>query len=47
MRCEQLSCLKGVSRWFTPLTCRPGHPELSKSYLDMANKVFTCTPVLV
>ena len=30
------SCLRGVSRWFTPLACGPGYPELSKSYMDMA-----------
>ena len=35
------SCLRGVSRWFTPLACGPGHPELSKSYMDMASKLFT------
>ena len=37
------SCLRGVSRWFTPLACGPGHPELSKSYMDMASKLFTFT----
>ena len=25
------------------LACGPGHPELSKSYMDMASKLFTCT----
>ena len=35
------SCLRGVSRWFTPLDCGPGYPELSKSYMDMASKLFT------
>ena len=35
------SCLRGVSRWFTPLACGPGYPELSKSYMDMASKLFT------
>ena len=35
------SCLRGVSRWFTPLACGPGSPELSKSYMDMASKLFT------
>ena len=39
MSCVQLS--EGVSRWFTPLACGPGHPELSKSYMDMASKLFT------
>ena len=37
------SCLRGVSRWFTPLACGPGSPELSKSYMDMASKLFTLT----
>ena len=37
------SCLMGVSRWFTPLACGPGSPELSKSYMDMASKLFTFT----
>ena len=40
------SCLRGVSRWFTPLACGPGYPELSKSYMDMASKLFTFTYVL-
>ena len=35
--------LRGVSRWFTPLACGPGSPELSKSYMDMASKLFTFT----
>ena len=39
MRYVQLS--EGVSRWFTPLACGPGSPELSKSYMDMASKLFT------
>ena len=33
----------GVSRWFTPLAWGPGHPELSKSFMDTAGKVFTFT----
>ena len=37
------SCLRGVSRWFTPLACGPGYLELSKSYMDMASKLFTFT----
>ena len=37
------NCLRGVSRWFTPLACGPGSPELSKSNLDMASKLFTFT----
>ena len=37
------SCLRGVSRWFTPVACGPGSPELSKSYMDMASKLFTFT----
>ena len=37
------SCLRGVSRWFSPLACGPGYPELSKSYMDMASKLFTFT----
>ena len=37
------SCLGGVSRWFTPLACGPGSPEWSKSYMDMASKLFTFT----
>ena len=41
MSCVQLS--EGVSRWFTPLACGPGSPELSKSNLDMASKLFTFT----
>jgi len=36
------SCMRGVSRWFTPLAC-PGSPELSKSHMDMASKLFTFT----
>ena len=44
--CERTcSCLRGVSRWFTPLACGPGSPELSKSYMDMASKLFTFTSV--
>ena len=31
------------TRWFTPLACGPGSPELSKSNLDMASKLFTFT----
>ena len=27
--------------WFTPLACGPGSPQLSKSYTDMASKLFT------
>ena len=34
---------EGVSRWFTPLACGPGSPELSKSYMDMARQLFTFT----
>ena len=41
MSCVQLS--EGASRWCTPLACGPGHPELSKSYMDMASKLFTFT----
>ena len=41
MSCVQLS--EGVSRWFTPSACSPGHLELSKSYMDMASKLFTFT----
>ena len=37
------SCLTGVSMWFTPLACGAGCPELSKSYMDMASKLFTFT----
>ena len=37
------SCLRGVSRLFTPLACGPGSLELSKSYIDMASKLFTFT----
>ena len=37
------SCMRGVSGWFTPLACGPGFPELSKSYMDMASKLFTFT----
>ena len=29
--------------WFTPSACGPGHPELSKSYMDMARQLFTFT----
>ena len=25
------------------MACGPGHPELSKSYMDMASKLFTFT----
>ena len=41
MSCVQLS--EGFSRWFTPLACGPGHPELSKSYMDMASSLFIFT----
>ena len=41
MSCVQLS--EGGSRRFTPLACGPGHPELSKSYMDTASKLFTFT----
>ena len=34
--CVRLS--EAGSRWFTLLACGPGHPELSKSYSDMASK---------
>ena len=27
--------------WFAPLAGGAGHPELSKSYMDMASKLFT------
>ena len=27
----------------SPLACGPGHPELSKSYMDMASKLLTFT----
>ena len=37
------SFLRGVSRWFTPLACCPGSPQLSMSYMDMASKLFTFT----
>ena len=26
-----IGCLRGVSRWFTPLARGPGYPEMSKS----------------
>ena len=42
MRCVQLS--EGFSRWFSPSARGPGHPELSKSYMDMASKLLTFTP---
>ena len=35
--------LWGVSRWFTPLACGPGSPGLTKSYMEMASKLFTFT----
>ena len=49
--CRQHSCKSherwlqkwGVSRWFTPLACGPGSPELSKSNMDMASKFYTFT----
>ena len=41
--CELRAVVRGVSRWFTPLACGPGSPELSKSYMDMASKLFTFT----
>ena len=37
------SCVREVSRWFTPSACDPGSPELSKSDSDMARKLFTFT----
>ena len=36
-------CLMGGSRWVIPLACGLGHPELSKSYMDTAGKLFTFT----
>ena len=45
MSCVQLC--EGVSRWFTPSACGPGHPELSKSYMDMAGTLFTFTVTYV
>ena len=41
MSYAQLS--EGFSRWFTPLACGPGHPELSKSHMDMASKLLKFT----
>lgn len=35
------SCLRGVSKWFTPLPCSAGSPELSESCLDVASKLFS------
>ena len=39
------SCLRGVSRWFTPLASGPSSPELSQSESDTARKssMFTFT----
>ena len=37
------SFARGVSRWFTPLACGPGSPQLSKFYMDMTSKLFTFT----
>ena len=34
---------EGGFQVFTPLACDPGSPELSKSYMDMASKLFTFT----
>ena len=43
MSCVQLS--EGVFQVVYPLAlaCGPSHPELSKSYVDMASKSFTFT----
>ena len=38
MSCVQLS--EGVSRWFTPLACGPGRPELSRSCMDIVNSSY-------
>ena len=34
---------KGGFQGVYPLACGPGSPELSKSYMDMASKLFTFT----
>ena len=42
MNCSQLP--EGGFQVGYPLACAPGHPELSKSYMDMASKLlFTFT----
>ena len=41
MSCMQLS--EGGFQVVYPLTCGPGHPELSKSYTDMASESFAFT----
>ena len=38
-----LQLLAGGARGGASLACGPGHPELSKSYMDMASKLFTFT----
>ena len=42
MSCVQLSgggfqVVYTVGSWFTLFACCPGHPDLSKSYMDMAS----------
>ena len=41
MSCVQLS--EGGFQVVYPLACGPGHPELSKSYMDMASESFAFT----
>ena len=41
MRYVQLS--EGAFRWFAPLACCPGSPELSTSYSSTASKLLTFT----
>ena len=41
MSCVLLS--EGGFQVVYPLACDPGHPELSKSNMDMASKLFTFT----
>ena len=38
-----MSCVQLSEGWFYPLACGPGHPELSKSSMEMACKLFTFT----
>ena len=41
--CQGPASSADAHTWFTPLACGPGSPELSKSYMDMACKLFTFT----
>ena len=41
--CRRLQAPTGVQAISVHMACGPGHPEISKSYMDMASKSFTFT----